>query len=39
LSDQIESIILEIGVEKLSAIVTDGASNVKLARELITTKY
>lgn len=39
LSDKIESIILEIGAEKLSAIVTDGASNVKLARELITTKY
>jgi Protein of unknown function (DUF 659) len=39
LCQQIEQILVEIGPDKFSAIVTDGAANVNLARLLITDKF
>lgn len=39
LAEQIDQIIQQIGNKRFNAIVTDGASNVRLAREIITTKY
>jgi len=39
LSSVIEKVINEIGVDRVSAIVSDNASNVKKARELIQNKF
>ncbi len=39
LYQQIEQVLVEIGSDKFSAIVTDGAANVNLARLLVTDKY
>ena len=39
LAQQIKQILEEIGPNKFSAIVTDGAANVNLARILIADKY
>ena len=39
LASEIKKIIDKIGARKFSAIVTDNASNVRLAREIITKEY
>ena len=39
LASKIKKIIDKIGVKKFSAIVTDNASNVRLAREIVTKDY
>jgi hypothetical protein len=39
LATEIKKIIDKIGAEKFSAIVTDNASNVRLAREIVTEEY
>ena len=39
LSSVIEKVINEIGVDRVSAIISDNASNVKKARELIQNKF
>lgn len=39
LADKIDTILNEIGSDKFSAIVTDNARNVKLARQIIYKKY
>ena len=39
LYQQIEQVLVEIGSDKFSAIVTDDAANVNLARLLVTDKY
>src|SRR4051812_17540096 len=39
LAEQIDQIIQQIGNKRFGAIFTDGASNVRLAREIITAKY
>ncbi|CAG8587334.1 12298_t:CDS:2, partial [Cetraspora pellucida] len=39
LADEIQDIIETIGVEKFSGIVTDGAANMKLAKNLVVKAY
>ena len=39
LADKIDRILNEIGCDKFAAIVTDNASNVKLARQIIHNKH
>jgi hypothetical protein len=39
LAAEIKTVLTKIGVKKFSAVVTDNAANVKLARELISKEY
>ena len=39
LASEIKKVIEKIGAKKFSAVVTDNASNVRLAREIISKEY
>ena len=39
LAEKIEEVIKKVGPNRISAIVTDNAANIKKAREIITEKY
>ena len=39
LAEKIEEVIEKVGPNRISAIVSDNAANVKKAREIITEKY
>ena len=39
IAGKIQDILVQIGVDKFSAIVSDNGSNVRKAREIITNKY
>ena len=39
LAEKIDTVLSEIGYDKITAIVTDNASNMKLARQIIHEKH
>jgi hypothetical protein len=39
LAQKIESVLIDIGIQNFTAIVTDAGSNINLARQIITQKY
>ena len=39
IAEKIEDILVRVGVDKFSAIVSDNGSNVRKAREMIKSKY